>query len=248
MTLTARRMTTGTLVCGFCQSGNCEHCPRAVRNGNGAVLPCNCSRPYCGGQVLRCLDCKNENDGEVSPDDWRCLDREACAVEVRRRLDSNPHIQMVREVLRRVSENTGTETAEKVAKAPKAPTHCLHCGEPTRGGKFLPGHDARWVAQLVLEVVDQGSRTEDAVATDMTERGASETLVGKFRKSVKLAREDREKRAKVAAEVAEKKAAAEKEAADKLAAKAAKENAVAVPPAEAKAAPVKSAAKVAQKA
>jgi hypothetical protein len=48
--------------------------------------------------------------------------------------------------------------------------------------------------------------------------------------------------------VAEKKAAAEKEAADKLAAKAAKEDAVAVPPAEAKAAPVKSAAKVAQKA
>jgi hypothetical protein len=67
-------------------------------------------------------------------------------------------------------------------------------------------------------------------------------------RSVKLAREDREKRAKVAAEVAEKKAAAEKEAAEKLEAKAAKENAVAVPPAEAKAAPAKTTAKVAQKA
>lgn len=237
MTLALRRQTS-PLICGFCQSGNHEHCPRGVRNGNGAILPCNCPQPYCGGQVVRCLECKNEEENEVSPDSWRCYDAEACRAEVAARLDRNPTIQLIREVEKRVSENTGTTTATKAEKAPKAPTYCLHCGEATRGGKFLPGHDARWVADLVKDVVDAKVKTEDQVLEQMGAAGASETLQGKLSKSVKLATEDREKRAAATKEAAEKKAAKEAEASEKLKEKAEKADAVAVPPAEDQAAQV----------
>lgn len=222
---------TGPMVCGFCQSGNHNHCPRGVRNGNGRVIACGCDAPYCGGQVIRCLNCKNENDGEVSPDGWLCLDREACALEVQRRLDSNVHVRMVREVMARVSEQTATE--EKAAQATKAPTYCLHCGEVTKGGKFLPGHDAKFVATQVLAVVDQGTTTAEAVLADMKERGATEALQTKFTKSVDLARKDRERRAKLAQEKADQKAAAAQKAeADKAAGKAAAKAADASAPGE----------------
>lgn len=216
------------LVCGFCQSGNCNYCPRAVRNGDGRILPCSCSRPYCGGQVVRCLSCKNENDGEVSPDDWRCIDREACALAVQARLDGNVHVQMVREVMRRVSENTATEAkADKAAKAKKEPTFCAHgCGEQTGGGLFRPGHDAKYVAEKVRAVVDDKTTSADDVLRAMSAAGMSETLQGKFAKSVDLAKADRERRAKIAVEAdqkAKEKADAETKAAAERAAQIAKE-------------------------
>lgn len=39
---------------------------------------------------------------------------------------------------------------------------CWHCGLPTRGGDFLPGHDAKLVAVLVSEV-KYGNLTAEAV-------------------------------------------------------------------------------------
>lgn len=217
------RVRTGPLVCGFCQSGNCNHCPRGVRNGNGSIIPCACSKPYCGGQVIRCLECKNENEGEVSPDDWRCLDREACELAVRKRLDGNVHVQRVREVMRRVSEQTTVDKAEKAEKAPKKETFCIHCGERTGGGLFRPGHDAKYVATQVRAVVDEGSTTAEAVLAEMRERGASETLQAKFTHSVELARKDRERRQKLAAEAEEKARAKADAATQKAAEKAARD-------------------------
>lgn len=202
------RVRIGPMICGYCQSGNCNYCPRGVRNGNGRVVPCGCPKPYCGGQVLRCLDCKNEGEGEISPDDWRCLDREACELAVQRRLDGNVHVQMVREVMKRVSENPGTETKPA---AKKKEGNCIHCGESTGGGLFRPGHDAKYVAENVRKIVDDKATTLEDVLAEMKERGTTEALRDKLVGSVNLARTDRERRAKTAADKA--KADAEKAAA-----------------------------------
>lgn len=224
--MVASRVRSGPMLCGFCQSGNHNHCPRAVRNGDGRIIPCKCTAPFCGDQVLRCLDCKNENEGEVSPDGWRCLDREACGLEVQRRLDVNPHVQTVREVMRRVTENATTEKTAKAERAPKKETFCLHCGEQTGGGLFRPGHDAKFVSEKVKQIVfpEQGETapTADAVLTDMKERGMSEALQTKFKKSVELARKDKERREGLAAEAKAKADAKAKEDAEKAAAKSAK--------------------------
>jgi hypothetical protein len=218
MTATLRKHT-GPRVCGFCSSNNHEHCPRAVRNGNGAILPCECSQAYCGGQVIRCLACKNEEDGQVDPTTWSCIDRDACGDAVQVRLDRNPTIQLIREVEnKRMSENTGTATATKAPKTPKEPTFCVcGCEGQTKGGKFLPGHDARFVKNLVAEALE-GKRADDAIVKDMADRGTTEALQAKFTKSVGLARQEATRRAEAKAE-AEKKAA-EREAAEKAKAEA----------------------------
>lgn len=186
----AARIRIGPLICGFCSSGHHNHCPRAIRNGNGSIVVCNCDQPYCGSQVERCLDCKNETDGEVR--NWRCLDREACADTQRKKLDANPTIRLIREVEKRVTENATTEKAARQEKAPKEPTFCsCGCNGATRGGKFLPGHDARFVSQQVKAVLAEGSSlTEDKVLEQMGEKGLTEKLQDKFTKSVKLARAD----------------------------------------------------------
>jgi hypothetical protein len=212
MTATLRKHT-GPRVCGFCSSNNHEHCPRAVRNGNGAILPCNCPQSYCGGKVTRCLACKNEEDGQVDPTTWSCIDRNACGATVQARLDRNPTIQLIREVERRVSDDTGTATKQKATATPKAPTICVcGCEGRTKGGKFLPGHDARFVKNLVAEALE-GKRTDDAIVRDMADRGTTEALQAKFTKSVGLARQEVTRKAEAKAE-AEKKAA-EREQAEK---------------------------------
>jgi len=212
--MTATRTKVGILICGFCSTRNCEHCPRAIRHESGKIWRCECTRPYCGGQVMRCLDCKNETDGEIAVD-WRCIDQEACELAVKKRLDANPTIQMIRELEIRVSENTATEAKVKREKAPKEPTNCIHCGEPTKGGKFLPGHDARMVAELIRKAVDDKSLTQAQARAQLTDGGASETLVAKFDKAYERNMEQATKKAEQAA--AKAAAPAEAEATPKAA-------------------------------
>lgn len=214
----ATKVRRAPSTCGFCSTEHHNLCPRAVRNGDGSIVRCNCDQPYCGSQVLRCLVCKNEADGEVG-EDWRCIDREACADTQQKRLDTNPHLRMVREVMVRVSETQVEEKVAKAEKAPKKPTTCIHCGAQTKGGLFLPGHDARFVAELVKQVLDDTNKTtEESALADLKDRGASEALQGKFTKSVSLARTEAEKR-EAAQKAADERA---REKAEQEAARAAK--------------------------
>lgn len=92
--------------------------------------------------------------------------------------------------------------AETKAKT-KEPTFCLCCGEATKGGLFLPGHDARHVSTLVEAVMSKNS-TEAQARKSLKDDKVSEKLVAKFDKSLGLAQE---KAAKKAAAEKEKKAA-----------------------------------------
>lgn len=101
------------------------------------------------------------------------------------------------------------EKAEKVAKT-KEPTYCLVTGEPTKGGLFKPGMDARYVSERVTEVINGkfSAKAEQTARAKMKKDGVSEKLVAKFDKSLGLAREKQEKRDAAKAEKAEAKASA----------------------------------------
>lgn len=199
-------------LCGFCQSGHHNRCAIGVKyTGDqphakypeGIVWRCNC--PICQNEAkgkMKCARCNNTKTEEINPETWECLDTEACHSTVQRRLDNNPLIQQLREIKERVDMAKATESkakAEKAAKAPKEPTFCVCCGEPTKGGKFLPGHDARYVSTLVEAVTSKNQTKAQAVKT-LKDAGASDALQAKFEKSHALA-----------VAKAEKAAAAEKE-------------------------------------
>lgn len=79
--------------------------------------------------------------------------------------------------------------AERAAKEPKAakePRKCADgCGGTTGGGTFLPGHDARFVKALKLDV-KEGRRTRVQALAHLTEMGGSDTLRGKLDKQLAL--------------------------------------------------------------
>lgn len=193
-------------ICGHCKwgphpEGKHPNCPRAVRNGSNAkfkIITCECPHPGCGDEIFRCLDCKNERQDELDKENWRCFDLEACHDRIQTRLLANPQYQQILEIRRSTMAKIANENAEKAAKKAATPKvgSCLHCGEPTKGGKFLPGHDAAYVSALVRASIDKPATADSNRAKA---QAASESLGVKFDKSLGLARE-REAKAAAAAD------------------------------------------------
>jgi len=205
------------LTCGFCQHGNCEHCPR-MTIFFGKRWKCQCSREGCPSGTVRCCDCKDEDPDNVSPSDWRCYDKDACATRVQKRLDDNPLVQQIRTIKERVKMAETAEKAAKAEKAPKEKTYCLVTGDETKGGLFKPGMDARYVSLRVAEVL-AGKATETATLKRFDDEVGSDALKAKFVKSLGLQREAAEKRAAAAAEKAKAKTKGDDKTAAKPAAK-----------------------------
>lgn len=205
-----------TRTCGFCSTGHHHLCPRAVRNGDLApakISTCNCKAgPDCGDDTLRCLECKSEAQQDIDPDNWRCLDQNACQARVQARLDASPVYQKIKRVKETAMARVSNEKVEKAAKAPKAAKvgKCLVTGKPTKGGKFLPGMDAKFVS-LRVAAVTGGSETVAQARAQFKENDLSDALLAKFERSLELAKEKAAKKAAAPA----KKAAAKKTAAAK---------------------------------
>lgn len=111
---------------------------------NARVFVCECT---CHAGQVRCVDC-----GLVTLDteavvaqagQLRCVDREACVGRLKARMDANPALAGAR--ARRA------ETAARKASGGKSKPktgRCEHCGGPTGGGRFQPGHDAKLKSDL----------------------------------------------------------------------------------------------------
>lgn len=234
----------GVARCGFCATNNHEKCPGGVRNGvgakSGAIVRCQCG---CGYNVLRCLDCKNPKVEDIDPETWSCLDKDACAVRVQHRLDTNPAVAQIRQIkerhdmartdtlAQRRAARAATKPATKVEPATKAAKEPKECGcgcETLTGGNFAPGHDARFISGLVKEA----QATKSEVKRGQIRKRAlaySEALAGKFDKSMAAQAEKAEKAAKAAEAAAEGKPVAKKAAAKKAAPAPAKAPAKAAP-------------------
>ena len=207
-TVLERRIAALKLPCGFCATGAHGHCPGAVRNGANAprkIVVCPCKEPGCKAGIPRCLTCKREGGPEdIDQVNWVCTYTDACDARVNARLDADPVVQKIR-----ISQERGkmTEQAEKAtrkAAEPKVGT-CLVTGKPTKGGKFLPGMDARYVSLRVAEVLE-GTVTEEAARERTITETQSEALRDKFNKSLTLAQDRAAKNAAAAKEKEEAKA------------------------------------------
>ena len=196
--------TSGTRACGFCSVNNHDHCIVVIRNGNGTPWRCGCG---CGESVngVKCVDCGNRNIEEVDARLSLCSDRQACADTLETRRRNSPVHQFITESHTRLKEKkmseTTTKTREKVVKVGK----CRCCAGETKGGEFLPGHDARFVGQLAVQVVGGSASRDDAF----------EKLEGlpklQAKLDARLAREAREAEAKAAKAAAKAEAAANKQ-------------------------------------
>lgn len=137
-------------------------------------------------------------------------------------MKANPAYQIIDEIEETKMARVAAKTAEKAPRAAAAPKTgvCLVTGEPTKGGLFKPGMDARYVSDRVKEVMD---REVGVVAQRkrLKADGVSEALQAKFEKQLGIAQE----KASKAKEDAKAPAAPVKAAAAKKAAPAKKETA-----------------------
>jgi hypothetical protein len=181
MAITTKTEKQSDHPCGYCSTGNRHDlCPGGVLNGNGTeVYLCGCKQH---DPVVRCVDCNNRTPGEVSRETWTCLDVEACeGVRASRRAATDAALGTgTREARRKVEE--------RATRAPAKPKtgKCVHCGETTGGGKFLPGHDAKYLAEAVTEIRESGNPSE-ALSLRLDawqELGLSEALRAKLAKRV----------------------------------------------------------------
>lgn len=148
----------GTHKCGFCLDDAHERCPSGVRNGDQVtILTCGCGCER--SKQRRCLICNNREQDDVDPEFWRCLDESACQARITKMQAENPLLQQIRAQQQAREERAAAEQAEKAQTRPsRAPRTnsgaCLCCGEPTKGGKFLPGHDSKYLNRLVAAHAD----------------------------------------------------------------------------------------------
>lgn len=225
--MTDTLVLTGSLLCGFCNDGHHDRCPHAIENNVTKENPprrriwlCPCEEPDCGGTILSCVNCKKVHD-DVDPATRLCMDQDACAARIEARRANNPLYQQVHEIQekhRMAKEQTKTE---KAPAKPKVGTCKCGCEGETKGGNFLPGHDARLVSRLVNEVVVDKSTTEANARKTMAP--FSDALKGKFEKQIGIAKDKAAKR--VEAEKAKKAAKAEAEKAKSAKAEKAPANA-----------------------
>jgi len=156
-----------TWVCLFCKQGRCDHCVIAARNVRLGAFPCRCTG--CEHPV-QCLDCKNTDPDEVSATEYRCLDPNDCRTRISERQKRNALYRMLQDcraagaasrirIVRerdRIARNVPKDEEDSAAPRPKREPRpvrarvgeCLCCGQPTKGGKFQPGHDAKLAAVL----------------------------------------------------------------------------------------------------
>ncbi len=167
-------------LCGFCSTGHHDQCPGGVRNGDGKIFLCQCGCDR--SQQRRCTDCNTREPELVGPD-WLCYDRDACAATVSAKLAANPTIQQInasreraaqaqreerqRTAAVRVRSTSGdAESPEPRQKRParsSRPVDCTcGCGGQTKGGKFLPGHDSKYLTILASQGDDDAARESAA--------------------------------------------------------------------------------------
>lgn len=199
-------LLTGQYLCGFCRDRRHERCPHAIQNGvakeakaRPRIWLCPCDRDGCGGKVLSCVTCKRVHN-DVDPTERVCMDRDACQARINTIRANNPIYQQVKRIQEKHAMAKAENTTPREPAKPKTGTCKCGCDGATKGGNFLPGHDARLVSKTVESVITK-SATEAQGRKVMAP--FSDALKAKFEKSLGLAQEKAAKQKAAAAEKAE---------------------------------------------
>lgn len=178
--------------CGLCACGRHDLCPGAVFSpgagkvltpGSGSTPPvyegivqwCPCqSAEHDGEPTAKCRDCGQRATADQLTPRLTCLDAADCALRVSARLENDPLHQLILEcqttrvVAGEVTERPRRATPEQreqrraEKKAAVARPCTCGCEGTTKGGAFLPGHDARFVARFAQRWVEAGGDNRKA--------------------------------------------------------------------------------------
>lgn len=205
--------------CGWCGTGHHDGCRVKLKMTNGLwTCGCECVERE---HKTRCTRC-GRRDQPVTNHDSSCIDVEGCYNYVEQRRRSNPQWLALQAVTQLKEKRMSAATEEKVAKAPKT-GECRCCGGTTKGGDFLPGHDARFVSEQAVAYLNAESDDDaDLIAEDMSHLSAAlnKKFVARVEKlrseaDAKIAREARKaEEARAKADAAEQKKQAKKAKAD----------------------------------
>jgi hypothetical protein len=161
-------ITKGTNPCGFCMTGHHDTCKGVIRNGNLSLIQCACS---CSDEkTQRCTECHSTNQDDLGRP-WLCDDRDACRARIEARVSASPVQRKIKAV----------QEAPRPLRVGKTASACLCCGEPTKGGKFLPGHDSKWLNSRLL-LLNTSSVTRDEMLASVAE--VSPALADKLKKRI----------------------------------------------------------------
>lgn len=179
---TARRIDAGTINSTVDPTGWRQLCPVTRYLPGGTLFRCSDEHHAHHNTCTWC----GQGIDELGPD-LRCIDVEACRERHRRAVEETPRFKRNRELdeaakvlraeeaARRPTDGEGRATERKPRGEPK-PTSgvCHHCGEPTKGGRFVAGHDAKLKGILKRRAVDHGSAwaVAEAIARDWFKPGA----------------------------------------------------------------------------
>lgn len=193
--------------CGFCLTGNHEKCPRVVGGRGFKVTKCPCEDGTHTG-ILRCVLCKRPGAAEhIDQESYTCVNSEDCAIRQREAFSRYPVIRQLSAVRQESNkegnpmsdidgnlvEGPASRTTRQKAE-PKPPKSCrCGCDGQTKGGNFLPGHDARWVSALVKST-DLDDPQSIAEGQELA-ASVSAALGTKFEKAAMLARSKKDKTA-----------------------------------------------------
>lgn len=138
--------------CGFCNNGDHTRCPGGVRNGDGSIVPCSCGCTLAGQP--RCTDCWHRNPEDIGPD-WTCIEKDGCEARLAKRQKSNATLQQIRSIRVEIANRQALEAKVEraIGRKVKVKGACLCCGKATKGGKFLPGHDTKFLGKLAADVL-----------------------------------------------------------------------------------------------
>lgn len=132
----------GKSLCGFCSTGSHATCKGGIRNGNGTVIVCGCE---CAADKPQwCHICHSTDEFDLTRP-WLCGDVDECNARLTKRLLSDP-------IYVEITKFQSQAVDIRRIKSGRTAGACLCCGEATRGGKFLPGHDSRFLAAKLAEV------------------------------------------------------------------------------------------------
>lgn len=165
---------------GRCRDEDANHasCRGAIRQGKPSVV-ITCSCPNHDGEPPKCIDCGGTD--VVDSATRTCTDVEGCLEAVRAKQRANPLHQVLQEV---IVAGQNARAVKAAAKAPGTATpraarvvrpkvgRCHHCGEETKGGLFVSGHDAKLKSELAKTVQGDGRKADRvAAAAELIARG-----------------------------------------------------------------------------
>lgn len=168
--------------CGFCLDGKCDDgkCVSAIywdQSHQLYICPCECNVGH-----TRCTRC-GQRDVEVTTDTSVCVDVEGCDGELAKKRANNPSYMAILAAREAAMGSRKASEARPVPRPGSASRSssgaCLCCGEPTRGGLFLPGHDARYVS-LQADAFLAADPDEKSALLDKLETQLSPKLMAKW--------------------------------------------------------------------